>query len=291
MTQVVYGRDVPGMVCDAELCRCTCSLCAPDKWLPEAAGLHPSGLHVVGEYPSLRQPPHFSPVRVLLDTCVVQQLLWTRVHAPDLADEGGWERVVHRFGEKLGTELAALSGLRLGVEDAISHDEGCVFLASRTAWDELSRAPRHRRIDLLEEWRMWRIAPEHTGNGLLEDPASDERLSFRCTPEELAWPMPDQMVLPLLRQNEGRLGPFYHAGDVALIAEAMSLGMSAILTTDLRSFWNHREWLFEKGVEVWRPSDLCWAMWNDALMYNGQFGPFPRWPVGPLSSAQECSCA
>lgn len=282
---------VTSEACDAECCRCECSLCAPDEWLSEAAGLHPSGLHVVGDYPSLRRPPHFSPVRVLLDTCVVQQLLWTRVDAPDLADEQGWERVARRYGEKLGTELAALTGLRLGVEDAILHDEGCVFVASRTAWDELSRAPRHRRNGLLEEWRIWRTAPEYVGDGVLEDLRSDERPLFRCTPEELAWPIPDQISLFPPPPTDGAIGPFRHAGDISLITEAMNLGISAILTTDLRSFWIHREWLFEQDVEVWRPSDLCWAMWNDALMFNGQFGPFPRWPVGPLNAAQARFCA
>ena len=89
------------------------------------------------------------------------------------------------------------------------------------------------------------------------------------------------------RQVRVPYGPFTDEGDVCLIWEAKQLAAPAILTTDLKSFWSHREWLYDKGVEVWRPSDLCWAMWHDVLLVEGQFGPRPEWPVGPLAAEQE----
>lgn len=41
--------------------------------------------------------------------------------------------------------------------------------------------------------------------------------------------------------------------------DALLSGVPAILTTDLRSFWNRREALYDYGVEIWRPSDALEA--------------------------------
>jgi hypothetical protein len=65
---------------------CDCAICAPELWAPEARGRLMSGLSIVGDYPSLLEPPHFAPMLLLLDTCVIQQLDWVRTRAPALGD-------------------------------------------------------------------------------------------------------------------------------------------------------------------------------------------------------------
>jgi hypothetical protein len=49
--------------------------------------------------------------------------------------------------------------------------------------------------------------------------------------------------------------------------------MPVILTTDLRTFWRHRFWLYEQGVEVWRPSDVRQAYMNYSLMPSSPVYP------------------
>jgi hypothetical protein len=75
---------------------------------------------------------------------------------------------------------------------------------------------------------------------------------------------PGQLELSLGDVAERRLraptvGPFTDEGDRALIVEALRLGFPAILTTDLRSMWRHRRWLYPRGLELWRPSDVLRA--------------------------------
>jgi hypothetical protein len=43
------------------------------------------------------------------------------------------------------------------------------------------------------------------------------------------------------------------------VCDALLSGVPAILTTDLRSFWNHRAALYDYGLEVWRPEDALTA--------------------------------
>ncbi len=254
---------------------CGCSLCAPDERSPDARGRQPSGLWPVCDYPSQTESPHFSPIPLLLDSCVIQHFLWARHRAPALGDSDGWERVRLQFGRAMGKELEAVHGLLVGVEESLGYDEGPPFVVSRTSWEELSRAPRDRRDALLDEWRRWRArACEYA------DAFNDERVPhpmFSTMPEVLGWPMPSQLTLfDEPREQFVSRGPFHDPGDVSLIREAQSLSVPAILTTDLRSFWRYRRWLYSYGVEIWRPSDVCRALWSDALLVNGQFGPMKR---------------
>jgi hypothetical protein len=61
------------------------------------------------------------------------------------------------------------------------------------------------------------------------------------------------------------------------------LGVPAILTTDLKSFWRHRQWLFGRGVEVWRPSHLSWTLLDQALLFGRSADLVPNWPNVPAS--------
>jgi hypothetical protein len=75
----------------------------------------------------------------------------------------------------------------------------------------------------------------------------------------------DVLALEPLAPADDSFGPFVDAGDRALIRDAIRSKVPAILTTDIRSFWVHRAWLYGAGVEVWRPCDLWAAMRPSAL--------------------------
>jgi hypothetical protein len=46
-----------------------------------------------------------------------------------------------------------------------------------------------------------------------------------------------------------------------------------IPTIDLQTLWRHRAWLYEQGVEVWRPTDVRQAYTN--------YSEMPSSPVYP----------
>jgi len=269
---------------------CGCCLCTPEEY-GELPGTHPGGLQLVGDYPSLRVPPHMAPSHLLLDTCVVQNLLWARTRAPALLEDAAWGPVVERFGSGLGIELRALTGLLAGVEAELDvEDVLCPFVVTRASWHELLRSPKHRRDALVAEWRCWRARAQHFDPDTLEA-APDPR--FTLMPETLRWPGAGQTRLPGIDDgftHAAAFGPFRDEGDRLLIREALSLGVSAILTTDLKTFWRHRGWLYARGVEVWRPSDLCWALLNDWSYWRGE-AIHPGWPTTAIVAEHRAAAA
>lgn len=266
---------------------CVCCLCAPEDYVDAEPDVHPGGLHLVGDYPSLREPPHQAPAQLLVDTCVVQNFHWARTRAPELSDTAGWQHVEKVFGKAFALELRAVFGLLRGTEEILFPSVFFPFVMSRTAWLELSRARGTRAEGLREEWRRWRSRAQDYD--LDAAPWPIPHPVFSLMPEQLGWPSAGQLCLPGLNdgfQDLSPLGPFNDVGDRLLIREALRLEIYAILTTDLRTFWRHRRWLYAHGLEVWRPTDLTWAIWNDTLMYSGE-GIRPAWPEGPLSAEQE----
>lgn len=269
---------------EEERLECGCSVCTPEEWSESERGVLPSGLRLLEDYPSLIEPPHFPPMRLLLDSCVVQHFVWARERAPATDDELGWRRVRAVRGPAMTLELQALAGLLDGVEVAIrdfDELEYSPFAVSRTSWCELAQAPRHRRDALLAEWRLWRTRTWDIADSFDEERAPSPH--FSSLPEEMGW-HPDQLSLPGIHdpvRDACPLGPFVDSGDVALIREALLLGAEGILTTDLK-FWRHRRWLFKQGIEVWRPSDLCWAAVHEAFLIGRSYRFLPAWPNGEL---------
>jgi hypothetical protein len=259
---------------------CDCELCAPDDWKPHAVAEARVQLDQIGNYPSIVEPPHFSPLLLLLDTCMIQNFAWARSAAP-LNDEVAWSRVAARYGAAMTEQLKATTGLLLGAEETVSiPEEGSPFVVSWTSYVEIGRAPESKRPRLLDEWALWRSRAWSSADPF--DPFCELRLPhpvFSPVPEQ---PIPGQLPLldvgPPLSLEQQHFGPFRNPGDVALINEALRHQVPAILTTDIKSFWRFRAWLFEKGLEVWRPTDLCYAWREDACRLMGQFGPIPRWP-------------
>jgi hypothetical protein len=260
--------DGPITTCTPE--ECGCSLCAPEEYgVPP--GTHPGGLPIVGDYPSVWEPPHQAPSHLLLDTCVVQNLLWVRTQAPPADDDEAWRLVNQRWGSSLGAELRALVGLLHGVEAILDvEDVLCPFLVTRASWLEFSCAPGSRGHRLMDEWRLWRSRAQTFDPITLE---SMPHPMFTPMPEVLGWAPANQPSLPGLDDGHNTvepLGPFRDAGDRRLIQEAQWLGVPGILTTDLKTFWRHRALLYTQGVEVWRPSDFCWALLNEWHRWRGE---------------------
>lgn len=261
---------------------CGCGVCCPDDVPREERGYGPEGVPLVGDYPSVRNPPHLGPVFLLLDTCVVQTLRWARTRAPALDDAEAWSRLRDRYGAPMRDELRALTGLRAGIDGALSvaTHQGSPFLVGRSSWDEICQAPAARRAELVVEWRLWRS--RHWTFDEDGEAVPDPQTS--TMPERLGWPGPGQLRLVTddepEPQEDTQLGPFRHRGDVALIREVEALeDVNAILTVDLASFWRHRGWLYDRGIEVWRPSDLCWAMTHELSYYRGEYGFQLAWPA------------
>lgn len=214
-------------------------------------------------------------MHLLLDTCVVQNLHWARTRAPDVGDEIEMRRLEERFGPAFAQELRAVAGLLEGVERILDVEgELCPFIVSRASWQELCRARGTRGEELRGEWRLWRARAQDFDAEAFEIVPHPR---FTAMPEVLGWPGPGQSCLPRLRDGWDTaevFGPFRDAGDRLLIQDAMRLEVPAILTTDLRTFWRHRGWLYAHGLEVWRPSDFCWQCLNNS--YRGD-GILPVW--------------
>lgn len=277
-------HEVEGGPLPTNPCACDCAICVPERWVPAARGRLSSGLSLVGGYPSLLHPPHFSPTVLLLDTCVVQHLEWIRERAPVLNDDIGWRYVSRHYGPAMAQELQALFGLLRPVEAA--YERPSIWVVGQSSWRELCKAPQHRRVLLLREWRFWRERATCFSEGRDIDPEIEAWSLFCSSPEENKWPGSDQDRLPGLETigvpSRDEFGPFNDAGDRELIREALCLKVPGILTTDLKSFWRYRRWLFDRGVEVWRPSHLSWALLDEALIFGRGAEIIPEWPMRPI---------
>jgi hypothetical protein len=141
------------------------------------------------------------------------------------------------------------------------------FCVSLTSWYELSAAPAARRQALLEEWKDW---AERAQSVVALPAAAVEALVGGAAS---ATAHPDQLAIPSINEQRAAIGPFGGAGDCALIRDALRAEVPVILTTDLRTFWRHRLWLYEQGVEVWRPSDVRQAYMNYSLMPSSPVYP------------------
>ena len=196
---------------------------------------------------------------MLLDTCVIQNVEWVWDR---MEEEGGghWteERVQElerQFGPQLAEELLALGYL-------VDHLqwEGFPWLVSATARGEIERFQGRRQAGIL---RGWTRLSEAQGDWAIE--------SFRGVAASVLEPSAEVRINPIILRglgvssvdeivgDDGPLSVFRDRGDKALIRDALLSGVPAILTTDLRSFWNHRETLYDHGLEVWRPEDALTA--------------------------------
>ena len=208
-------------------------------------------MKVALDYPSQQRGAMGPPIPVLLDTCVVQHLGYVM----DFGDEWmsrGVRAITTRFSAGLATELLALGD----IVQTWQNGDGSPWAVSRISRIEFEQAPAERQERPLETWlgmaQYWSeltsYVPEMADTiGVLavsQETVHSEQLRFDLSPvTEVPFSAPS-------------FGPFRDEGDRALILEAQRFGFPTILTTDLRSFWRHRSWLYPYGIELWRPSDV-----------------------------------
>lgn len=207
------------------------------------------------DYPSQQGRGFFVPEPMLLDTCLVQHL----AYVADFGDEWhqrGVSDVIDHCSPRLASELVALGDIFSLFTD---RGDGPAWAVGRTSRAELLGSPRTSTGPPSQWW--WDMAyywealasewPDYESIARIgfgtPSPVSQHQLSF-----DLNDPVPSTPTAP-------EFGPFRDAGDRALILEAMRHGFPAILTTDLRSLWRFRRWLYPLGVEIWRPTDLLRA--------------------------------
>jgi hypothetical protein len=208
------------------------------------------------DYASRRHGSESPPSPMLLDTCLIQHLEFVMdILGEEFvwpADTDSW--LTRRYGAELGSDLIAL-----GNAVAYTYPRGDPpWAVSQTSWEEVAQIGGEKGSRLRGWWQDWAAYWE----GLCEAfPDVDADALWQPVPAE----DPNQLELFVAPRERGYeraidegFGPFADLGDRALICDALRANVPAILTTDIRSFWTHREWLHQVGIEVWRPRDL-WA--------------------------------
>jgi hypothetical protein len=209
------------------------------------------------DYPSQAAGVGFGPpAPMLLDTCVVQHVASVFTLTDESWTEEAVQQVRQRYPQALAVEILALGDLVFLNGD---RGDGPLWAASSTARAELARVGGLKGARLQRWWQDLADYWEGVAEGWPDCPQvrfDDERC---VSPHQLALkfvPPVHQFPAPYAPA----FGPFADAGDRALIREAIRGGFPAILTTDIRSFWRFRSWLYPHGLEVWRPSDAWQAM-------------------------------
>lgn len=211
------------------------------------------------DYPSQHNGLAYPPAPMLLDTCLIQHLEFVMDILGEAfiwpANAERWIR--RRYGPELGEDLIALGD----IVAFLFPRQGPPWAVSETSWDELSKIGGTKGSRLRGWWSDWAGCWE----GWIEQ--------FPDIDADALWPNdtaadPSQLQLfespapvrHLDLATDGSYGPFTDNGDRALIRDAIRSNVLAILTTDVRSFWAHRSWLYQAGIEVWRPRDLWVAI-------------------------------
>lgn len=225
-------------------------------------------------YPSQGQPGAGPPEPLLLDTSVVQHLdwVWKRLDENIEWTDDTVKALESRFGPALVDELFALGHLVIRFEW-----DGFPWIVSASSEAEIKRARRANRTDLAGGWEYFAGHQEDWGldawgsiaPGMLSPSTFFPDSRFRVSPlllRSLGVATVEEIV-----DVDGPLRAFRDAGDRAVIREAIVSGAPGVLTTDLRSFWAHRDDTLQWGVEIWRPSDLLLAydLWTEPVEARG----------------------
>lgn len=204
---------------------------------------------------SVSHSPLGPPEPMLLDTCVIQNLEWVyaqgRIEAPWTDQDT--ERLRTRFGRALAEDLFALRNLVHAFE---WRSEYLPWIVSAQSKIEFGNHQGTRKNALISGWQYWRDgsddwAPDSFG------PVAPGRLdSIRHRPSPLILRGLGVTTFEEVIEETGPLAYLPDVGDRQLVREAIFAGVPAILTTDLKTLWSHRESLGTLGLEVWRPTTL-----------------------------------
>ncbi|MBI2752339.1 MAG: hypothetical protein HYX46_02325 [Betaproteobacteria bacterium] len=212
------------------------------------------------------------PEPQLLDTSVLQNLDWVDRKLEGAEAGVNWDddavaELAARFGKDLADDLIDLGTLYKQFE----HYGSYPWLVCNAAVDEanvLQNEKGERLRQLLsflsghqEDWHG--DAYPGIAKGLLLSRRGQRvsplilRALGVTTPEEIA-------------EGNGPLSFLQDSGDRALVAQALLANIPAILTTDRRTFWSHRDKVRELGVEIFRPSELIdlYLPYWDAMEYE-----------------------
>jgi hypothetical protein len=206
------------------------------------------------DYPSQRRGRRTPPLPMLLDTCLLQHLEFVMDLLGDALcwPAGSTSWLLRRYGEQLGGDLIALGEIIA----FLLPRQPPPWIVSETSLLELQRLGGAKGSRLRAWWYEWaefwegcaEVYPEILTEALAPPVTS-------IAPGQLAlFEIPSRSCRDL--EAGTPLGSLPDAGDRALVRDAIRCGIPAVLTTDLRSLWSHRQSLYAVGVEVWRPRDM-----------------------------------
>lgn len=208
-------------------------------------------LHVIDEVLCPPEPQ-------LLDTSVLQNLDWVDHRLEATEGDANWDdesvaQLEARFGKELAADLIDLGTLYKQFE----HYGSYPWLVCNAAIDEASVLQNEKGDRLRQLLSFLSSHQEDWGNDSFPGIARGLLLTRRRT-----------RVSPLILRAlgvkaaedlcgaGGPLSFLRDRGDRAVVSQAVLANIPAILTTDRRTFWAHRDAIRELGVEILRPSEL-----------------------------------
>lgn len=212
------------------------------------------------------------PEPQLLDTSVLQNLDWVDRKLEAAEDGVNWDdaavaELEARFGKELAGDLIDVGTLYKQFE----HYGSYPWLVCNAAVDEAS-VLQDEKGDRLRQLLSFL-------SGHQEDWHDD---SFPGIAKGLLLARRNTRVSPLILRalgvnsaeelcdDGGPLSFLHDRGDRAIVAQAVLANIPAILTTDRRTFWVHRDKIRDMGVEILRPSELLdlYIPYWDAMEYE-----------------------
>lgn len=197
------------------------------------------------------------PEPQLLDTCILQNLDWVdrqlEVRGQVVWDDAARIELATEYGVDMANDLIDLGTLYKHFENFGSYP----WLVCRVNSAEASRFGGDRGSRLRDVIGFF--------GGHQEDLSSN---AYPCVPVGLLGESSGVRVSPLILKglgvrsveevlaNSGPLSFLCDEGDRRVVGYALLANIPAILTTDRRTFWKHRNRLGDFGVEVMRPSEL-----------------------------------
>lgn len=222
-------------------------------------------LHIIKEWLCPPEPQ-------LLDTSVLQNLDWVDRKLEAAENGVDWhDAAVSELQARFGTELAA-DLIDLGtLYKQFEHYGSYPWLVCNAAVDE-ANVLQSEKGDRLRQLLSFL-------SGHQEDWHDD---SFPGIAKGLLLARGAIRVSPLilhalgvstaeeLSEDAGPLSFLHDRGDRSIVAHAVLANIPAILTTDRRTFWVHREKIRGLGVEVLRPTELLdlYIPYWDAMEYE-----------------------
>lgn len=196
------------------------------------------------------------PEPQLLDTCVLQNLDWVDREIARNDGQVSWDEeaeagLIRRYGVELANDLLDLGTLYKRFE----YDGGYPWLVCSAAMDEAGRSRGLKGVGLRDIANFFMGHQEDWGTSSYPGIAQGLLTS-------------QGRVSPLILRGLGVStpqavfsadGPLYFLpdlGDRLIAAHALFANVPVVLTTDRKTFWNHRAELLGFGLQVMRPKEL-----------------------------------